>query len=151
MRTLFLVLPYREEPIFTPTTSAESSHASSAATSVYTDEEYIHRRNAARRTAETRAQVKALDERPCACEEAAESISPSLKAIASKNTLMTLAFGHHFNKNRNQAATYENIEGDDSASESGNMKDQARAQKKRSIPLVYRAVSLSPQGTFHSS
>jgi len=135
------------ELIFTPNASSELSHASSAATSVYTDEEYIQR-NAARRTAETRARVKALNEGHARARK--ESISTSVKTTASKNTLMTLALGHHFKKNNdNQAAAYENIEGDDTASAPGKMKDQSRTQKKRSIPHVYRAVTKKVYGVFH--
>lgn len=127
-------------PIFTPATSG---HVSSDATSVYTDEEYIQK-NAARRTAETLARVKALNENHARARKYyAESISPSVKTTASKNTVISLG-------RKGEGATCQNIEeGDELASTSEPMKDQTRAQKERtSIPLVHR-VTQKVYGVFH--
>jgi hypothetical protein len=137
-------LSNKNEPISMPTTSSESSHVSSAATSVYTDE-YIQK-NAARRTANTRARVKALNESHARARKYyAESISPSVKTTVSKNTVMCIGPGHK----GDQGAIYQNIEeSDDLASAPEPMKDQTGAQKKRSIPLVDR-VTQRLYGVFH--
>lgn len=136
-------LPSNEnESILTPVASLESSHVSSVATSVYSDEEYIQK-NAARRTAETRARVKALNEGHARVRKHyTESISPSVKTTASKNTVISLIPG----RKGDREATYRNIE------EAPELKDQTRAQtraqKKLSIPLVSR-VTQRVYGVFH--
>lgn len=133
----------KDEPISTPI--SESSHVSSGATSAYTDDEYIQN-NAARRAAETRARVKALNESHARARKCyAESISPSVKTTASKDTVMSIAPGCK----GDQGAIYQNIEkSDDLASAPEPMKDQTGAQKKRSIPFVDR-VTQKLFGVFH--
>ena len=139
------ILSNESEPILTPATSSKSGRVSSDATPVYTDEEYIQK-NAARRTAETRARVKALNESHARARKYyAESISPSVKTTASKNTVMSVVFG----RKGDQGAACQNIEeGDELASAPESMKDQTRAQKKRTIPLVHR-VTQKVYGVFH--
>ena len=135
------------EPTFTPPTiSSESSHVSSAATSIYVDEEYIQKK-AARRTAETSARVKALNEGHA---RARKNYASSLKATASTNSVTTLGLGANFNTGYGRS-THNNIEEEDEASTSAPevKQDQARSRKTSSIPLVYRAISKKVYGVFH--
>ena len=136
------------ELIFTPITS-ESGRVSSGATSVYTDEEYPQK-NAARRTAETQARVKVLSEGHALTES--QHYPESILTTASKNTVMTFKLGGHLNRTGDQKLIYQNIEqGDDLPSAPELIEDlnQVQAQKKRSIPLVYRTISKRVYGVFH--
>ena len=131
------------EPISTPTTSStlESDTSVSSSSAVDTDEEYTQKK-VARRSAETRARVKALNHARAAARNHYEEsvIAPSVKTTAS-TIHFPFGLGRHFSNNN------QDIEEEGGGEESSSATEIfARVERKRS---VYRSVTKKVYGVFH--
>ena len=135
--------------MLTPATSEDAS--------VYIDEEYIQN-GATKRSEETRARLKALNEGHARARKYyRESIPLSVTTTGNKNTIMSPGLVLQFNKKGNRGTTtaatarQDIEEGNNVASALEMMEVQAQAgcQKKSSIPLVYRTVTQKVYGVFH--